>query len=368
MSANHDCDCEKEANPHPDNALQLLEALGAEIAKMPSEDLFDLPVGRVRAAFQNVYDIAAGMLGVDVLAKPMPSKTCECSDFPGWNRNEQFERFVGVPLPEERCWNNRTLNPDHEMWCSDLKKWWDSLHPTAREIEKALADPTTQCADFDHIPTHTFAFVASWIDSHKQQIRELAALYGTNPALVAGIIASEMLYDYNWNDFYSDQLGIDLRQTGAVGYANVHHDTALRAMVYVCKVAGRRCLDPEDSYFHLVNYYDLYSYREIAKTDAGNIEVATLVTRWLRDAYLSPNSEPERIHLVQPNDRPLTAEDMATIFAAYRAGVGGLSPGIGERFYKDLKTFQKALKIKEVGLGCNARLALPVMKYMLTQF
>ncbi|MCC6975226.1 MAG: hypothetical protein IT322_14570, partial [Anaerolineae bacterium] len=125
---------------------------------------------------------------------------------------------------------------------------------------------------------------------------------------------------------------------------------------------------PEDSYFHLVNYYDLYSYREIAKTDAGNIEVATLVTRWLRDAYLSPNSEPERIHLVQPNDRPLTAEDMATIFAAYRAGVGGLSPGIGERFYKDLKTFQKALKIKEVGLGCNARLALPVMKYMLTQF
>ncbi|CAG0972451.1 hypothetical protein ANRL4_01349 [Anaerolineae bacterium] len=58
MPANNDCGCEEKANPRPDNALQLLEALGAEIAKMPSEDLFDLPVGRVRAAFQNVYDVA----------------------------------------------------------------------------------------------------------------------------------------------------------------------------------------------------------------------------------------------------------------------------------------------------------------------
>ncbi|CAG0977890.1 hypothetical protein ANRL4_01687 [Anaerolineae bacterium] len=80
MPANHDCGCEEKTNPHPDNALQLLEALGAEIAKMPSEDLFDLPVGRVRAAFQNVYDVARSRimaLGGEPFAKDKVDPWCQ---------------------------------------------------------------------------------------------------------------------------------------------------------------------------------------------------------------------------------------------------------------------------------------------------
>lgn len=54
-----DCGCKDDTNAQPVTVRQLLSELAAEIAKMPSADMFDLPVGRVRQAFQKFYDIAS---------------------------------------------------------------------------------------------------------------------------------------------------------------------------------------------------------------------------------------------------------------------------------------------------------------------
>ncbi len=395
MPANHDCGCEKEANPHPDNALQLLEALGAEIAKMPSEDLFDLPVGRVRAAFQSFYDIAAGMLGVDVLAKPNTS-TGKCSDYPGWNFKEWKYKEVGdlilntaFPMMEAVCWNPRTLNPRNEVPHSALVDWWNSLgkgnpqrSTAAREIEVALASPETQDATFDHIPEHTFDFVADWIEGNRATVEDKALRFGVPPALVAGILACEMLYDYSINDKGSDEWGVDLKGALAVGFASAHYETVVLAREHYDKVSSG-----PDSPTHEIpwpywashwvalpinipvyeRYFEFREYWEFLMTDAGAITIASLVARWLVDPYLSKEVEKDLIPFADLKRDPkmLTAEDMAVIFGAYRAGITDWSPP-GSIGYGGIKEYQTALV--DPGLGNIGKLALPVMKYMLTQF
>jgi len=400
MPANHDCGCEEKANPHPDNALQLLEALGAEIAKMPSEDLFDLPVGRVRAAFQNVYDIAAGMLGVDVLAKPMALKG-NCSDYPGWKFKSWMYREFGdekgmmhllstdAPFIEAVCWNPRTLNPRNEVPHSALVAWWNSLgkgnpqrSTAAREIEVALASPETQDATFDHIPEHTFDFVADWIEGNRATILGKALRFDVPPALVAGILACEMLYDYSINDKGSDEWGIDLRGTLAAGFASAHYETVVLAREHYDKVSSG-----PDSPTHEIpwpywawywvalpinipvyeRYFEFREYWEFLMTDAGAITIASLVARWLVDPYLSEEVEKDLIPFARRKreTETLTAEDMAVIFGAYRAGISDWSP-LGSIGYASIKDYQTTLT--NLGLGDIGKLALPVMKYMLTQF
>jgi hypothetical protein len=244
-----------------------------------------------------------------------------------------------------------------------LTRWWASLSPVERDIEYALTNTnTTQCranAPFDHIEDHTFDYVASWIGRNQSDIREVADDLKVSPALVAGIIASEMLFDYSTRDRLSDisgRMGIGISVAGGYGFSNAHLSTRELAYQYV---HTQNLADPS---FVINSYMIGNNHNAILwlTGDYGAIVTTAVIARWLVDPYTN--------NINQQYNAPmsLTPQAMAIIFTAYRAGIGGWSPDADVYAFSSVEEFRN--RISEPGLPCNAQLALPLMRYTQSLF
>jgi hypothetical protein len=147
--------------------------------------------------------------------------------------------------------------------------------------------------------------------ANRAVIEEMAARYGIEPELLAGVVASEMDFDHDWKDALQDGLGRNIpgvtpgvAREGA-GVASVHLPTLERAIAYV----QERGLPGASA----AAIYDR-SFSNRASFQ-GSVEAAAIVTSALRD-WKVRNGDTGR----------LTTEDMAVIWSAYRTGVGGFLP------------------------------------------
>ncbi|MEO1339199.1 MAG: hypothetical protein AAFV29_26385, partial [Myxococcota bacterium] len=146
-------------------------------------------------------------------------------------------------------------------------------------------------------------------------MQQTAVRYGIEPELLAGVVAAEMDFDHDSKDVIQDGLGrsapwlLDaLKGSDGAGIASVHLPTLEQSIKYIQRNSGRFDL----SVVRAASSYD-FSTKNRASF-AGSIESAAIVTAALRD-WKRANGDVGQ----------LTSEDMASIWAAYRTGVGGFS-------------------------------------------
>jgi hypothetical protein len=143
---------------------------------------------------------------------------------------------------------------------------------------------------------------------NRRFIDDMARRYGVDPALLEGVIASEIDFDRDRKDVILDQLGrhgIGIGQ--GWGVAAVHGDTLDKAIDYLrqnglpgADEAGRYNKDVENK-----------------ASFEGSVEAAAIVVAFYADVK-------------QKNGGTIDSpEDMAVIWGAYRSGVAGVSPGGG---------------------------------------
>ncbi|MCC7209798.1 MAG: hypothetical protein IT323_21005 [Anaerolineae bacterium] len=259
-----------------------------------------------------------------------------------------------------------------------LESMWQGLTLLEMEIEFALALTAEKFKDAPFDNVLSFDETVAWITQNTQNITTISARFDVDPALVAGILASELLYDYSQMDRLMDSLGIG----EGSGYASAHDTTLIPAIRHLEKLYGmdipwlrdalapaikRSDEDPRE--FEFVT--DPTSY---TLTPTGAIAAAAIVARYYTDHYVDFDLSIERhspAHLpeddldeIAPNEASqrrhrLSETDMAVIFGAYRAGVGGVAPNFGSGGFETVDEFRSAAQ----DLGANALLALPLMRY-----
>jgi hypothetical protein len=272
-----------------------------------------------------------------------------CAAYPGWRKDPFLDDFYGTSF---YCTNDRTLHRDpYGVHISFLQEWWAGLSATEKEIEEALAATNTEhCtggpkprSPFLHIEQHSFDFVSGWITSNTPQISDVAARLSVDPALVAGVLMSEMLFDYDWKDQASDwsaRQGIPITAAGGFGYSNAHEAQRQQAFEYIQQFF-------ESGPDNIVNIGDVDE--SWLTTDYGAILTAAIMIRWVVDPYI------DQVGIDYTAAVELPAEDMAMIWPAYRAGIVDA--------FGDVETFQSFLTVKGLTSSCNAQLALPIMRY-----
>jgi RHS repeat-associated protein len=277
-----------------------------------------------------------------------------CSTYPGWVPSSRSWSPSGYT---DYCQNPRTLHPFGIATVPELSAWWSSLSNTEKEIEHALLATNTEvcrgAAQFRHLPEHTFDFVTGWLTSKKILIDGYAGIFGVRPALIAGILASEMLFDYDSNDQLSDAVLV-YSPNGGWGYANPHADTRSIANQYVQGIADSLAYsDLASSMSSSIVGRDVPTAAFLTTADGAIISVA-VIARFLSDNFFgtSPNS-------LGVLHRP-TPHQMGIIWTAYRAGVAELTPG--GLAYETVREFRTAQG------SCNTTLSLPVMRYVDTNF
>ena len=303
------------------------------------------------------------------------SENDPCGMYPGWSyMGNDVRNGEIVPI----CENERTLSPDSMMPLAHLNTWWTGLSTTEREIKKALAATNLgRCrgnAPFQHIPQNTFTFVSGWILSNKTSIKEISARVRVQPSLVAGILASEMLFDYGWTDALSDYLLLNkFSPNQGYGYANPHLTTRNRANYYVRQLV----IEGGASAVEDISGSSEWTKRRLT-TAEGAIAAAAVVARWLVDpfkglvdlSYSSADPHRDYANAIYQSALPLTPEEMAVIWSGYRAGVEGLSPypPIGENLgFQSVQQWRS--EVSDFGdFPCNGQISLPVMKYMSNLF
>lgn len=309
--------------------------------------------------------------------------------FHGWKKVGEAD--VGLLGLVSIYGNDRTLAPFAGADLESLKKWWHSLSATEQQIEEALAwQGEFGQAEFKHVSENNYAFVMGWIQTNQADIKTISAQYGVDPSLVAGILASEMFYDYGWYDAGEDNIVRDMLQSptipklgvsmldvlvtrsGSFGYANGHSETLQLAYKYLDGIYGSTN-NPANG----IPIDGSLTSAAFLVTDKGAITAAALAGRYYTDAYCNPVTggqahDPAR----------LTANDMAIIWSAYRAGVKDVPPGGGG--FESRAMYQTWLAThpntpngytngwypdaNQPQLGPNASLALPIMQYMQSQF
>lgn len=304
---------------------------------------------------------------------------------PGW-RSVQVMVMSGRSV--SLLGNTRTLNPQTTYTDpKQLQAWWNSLTPTEKQIEMALTATAGTTADFDHIPSNDWKFVSGWINQNSGEIVEISNKFGVSPDLVAGVLTSEMLFDYGTLDTLDSNLfggaaniGYYWNWVDAPGYANVHGNTLFLAYRHLYDplkdksqhpwdVLGLPEIDPSAAEPEQIikgegEHKDYKPSLELFQSLAtgvtpehdptSTIAAAAMVLRWLTDAYVENTGR---------DPLSLTPEDHAIIFGAYRAGIVGYSPHSDKELgYESVEAFRKAL---QYGLRerYQAQLALPIMEY-----
>ncbi|MEO1334381.1 MAG: hypothetical protein AAFV29_02000 [Myxococcota bacterium] len=204
-----------------------------------------------------------------------------------------------------------------------------------------------------------------------QLIQQTAARYGIEPELLAGVVAAEMDFDHDRNDVFQDGFGrnapwlLDVFQADSgAGVASVHLPTLKQSIEYIKKNPDRF----GSSVVSAASKYDLSTNNR--STFAGSVESAAIVTAALRD-WKRANGDVGQ----------LTTEDMASIWGAYRTGVGGFSiqedkktVPVGQGGFKNGTDFAlnrangaQGLP-REMQIGGNAYQSLPYFKFFQSAF
>jgi WXG100 family type VII secretion target len=179
-------------------------------------------------------------------------------------------------------------------------------------------------------------------------IEQIAAKYGIDPALLAGVIAAEMDFDYEYQDKIQDGLGRRGLAAGqGQGLGNVHTDTLEAAIEYLGK-------------HQLPGTTDAASYDwdvENRSSFNGSVEAAAIAVTMYADLH-------------GPID---SAEDMAVIWGAYRTGIQGVSPG-DKYGFESLEAYQGHVArgtttyAPQFQVGSNAYMSQPYFEYFMQLF
>lgn len=226
-------------------------------------------------------------------------------------------------------------------------------------------------------------YAISWVNRHRAEIISAAQRNGVPPELPAGILASEIDFDTNGVDIAVDTMfrsnseeitvpllmGIILNNRSlGPGTASIHLDTWLIAQTYF-----QHCNSLIPSVIFDANnpqnlFPSILDWVSAMETSSGAIEGSAVMSRFFADYRTGSNSLPNKAQHF--ND--LDTLDMALIFVAYRAGIGGLtcftdvdSDGDYECGYGDVDAFQKETSI---ALRHNGQQSLPYFEFFRRYF
>jgi hypothetical protein len=189
--------------------------------------------------------------------------------------------------------------------------------------------------------------------SNQHLIRSISSEIRIKPALVAGTLASEMLFDYGWTDEWSDATLL-WSPNGGYGYANAHASARESAANYLLPLFG-------EGQVGVIPRSVVGTEADVARwltTAEGAIYASAIVGRWLVDAFTS------NIGVGYERALSLSAQEMAVIWAGYRAGVGGMDANIPSTSvgFENIDEWRDTAR--STTLPCNAQIALPLMERM----
>jgi len=180
------------------------------------------------------------------------------------------------------------------------------------------------------------------IESNTSTIESVSQEFDVPASLIAGVLATEMFWDYDGGDVWKDLIigchAGPLSDSIGPGIANVHGHGYQPAQGYL-----------EDLGYSSDRLNDIGDCNNL-NTTKGAIEAVGVISRYLMDEYGHGNN--------------LGTEDMALIFAAYRQSPDNISEK--DSSGNVITTFSEYLSKRELpGNGC---FALPFMTYMMEQF
>ena len=206
-----------------------------------------------------------------------------------------------------------------------------------------------------------YAFFSScdaiaWVDQRRNEIRGAAQRHGIPPELLAGVLASELDFDYSFGDWFVD--------TTLQAQFLVHGESVIVAYLLARPNPGPGVASIHLHTWEIVQQYYLDCGYDLGTTLApggqtlsqvqwilsvmtptGSIESAGAVARYLADYRTGSGGQPKKA--THYND--MNFVDMAQIFGAYRAGVGGLTcfndpdrDGLHNCGFLDIKDFQRS--------------------------
>ncbi len=188
----------------------------------------------------------------------------------------------------------------------------DRLNAVIEARREALAKQGINPRNTDTYDANVAMGTVAGNQTNKALIEEMAKKYGVPPALLAGVIASEMDFDHHWltgavDDGIMRNLGVGVGD--GYGAASVHFDTLEAATRYLNE---HHLTGAGDASQFWDNFDDVFlGVRFMGKNPAEfptSVESAAIVTA----AYMHLHGKP-------PDQ--LTPEDMAVIWAGYRTGV-----------------------------------------------
>jgi RHS repeat-associated protein len=217
-----------------------------------------------------------------------------------------------------------------------------------------------------HTDFYNSCDAVEWVESNKTAIKTYSQKHGVPPALVAGILASEINFDTEYakdylvdewlrqaSDFQIDAFRQGLLATGkelGPGTANIHYTTWLIVRDYY-QACG---YDLGDTFLPNGKNLSVNEWVRTLLTPSGAVEGTAIVARFLADYRTGTGGQPNKT----THFSDLTTNDMAHIFAAYRTGIGGLTCFNSSCGYLDIKFFQTTAR-----LGYEATQALPYFEY-----
>ncbi|HRC87454.1 MAG TPA: hypothetical protein PK413_17790, partial [Thermoanaerobaculia bacterium] len=203
--------------------------------------------------------------------------------------------------------------------------------------------------------------------TNRATVERLAAEYGIDPALLAGVVAAEMDFDHSTKDALHDGVARNfpwiLDLTGlsrGVGIASVHQNQLSDAIAYINAHPDHFSPDVVAA----ANDFDS-STGNLASFE-GSVEAAAIVTAVLVDVKRQNGGTVD------------TAQDMAVIWGAFRSGIGGFSSNeqgsgtlaVGQGGYANVDDFAHnrangadALPT-EMQIGGNAYQSEPYFEYL----
>ncbi len=214
-----------------------------------------------------------------------------------------------------------------------------------------------------------------WVEAHQAEIINSSSRHGVPSALVAGIIASEI------------DLDTDLKDLGVDAAFRLKNDDVSKAMIMATWFSGKP-LGPGTASLHYATWKTISQYYQVCDYDLGGIvppwdshlkptlawvyavltppgaiEGAAATSRFLADYRTGTGGQPNKT----THFGGLAPNDMALIYGAYRAGVGGLTcfasdpNGCG---YLNVAVFQNP----DQPLGPEATQSLPYFVYFSEYF
>lgn len=204
--------------------------------------------------------------------------------------------------------------------------------------------------DFDDTDVYNALDAIGTVLANKGIIEKMSLRYNISPALLAGVVASEMDFDFSEKDYYQDGIA---RHSGILvgkdpGIANVNRDTLVTAAVYLW---NHHLQGGQDAFLYI------YAHPNPASSASlhNSVEEAAIATAMYSHVHGGAKS----------------AEDMAVIWGGYRTGVDGVSSGKGgytkSGFKQNVARGTDSL-LGEFKIGKNAYMSQPVFEYFQNRF